>query len=53
MPELSTPPRRRSTSAAISASRAGSNAPAVRVMVTPAPLVREVVLSTVGLLFRV
>src|SRR5580698_10065668 len=50
MPELSTPPRRRSTSAASSVSRAGSNSAAVREMMTPAPVVK-VVLSTVGLLY--
>jgi hypothetical protein len=52
MPELSTPPRRRSTSAASSVSRAGSNSAAVREMMTPAPVVK-VVLSTVGLLYLV
>src|SRR3984957_18648946 len=46
MPELSTPPRRRSTSAAIRVSSAGSNFSAVRVIVTP-PAAVIVLVSTV------
>ena len=53
MPELSTPPRRRSTSPAILVSSAGSKTLAVRVIVTPPPTVNEsgvvVLVSTVGL----
>jgi len=41
MPELSTPPRRRSTSWLMRVSSAGSKTLAVRVIATPPPTVNE------------